>query len=60
MSVKLSFESNFFFLVENGEYQKIILSYLKSKFIVKKIYYVSDGAHEKGFGIPAERHRSKS
>ena len=53
------------------EYQKIILNYLKSKFEVQKVYYVSDGArqhfknkssfanliaHEKDFGIPAEWH----
>lgn len=51
------------------EYQKIIISHLKTLFTVKKIYYLTDGAgqhfknksnfqnllyHEKDFGIPAE------
>ena len=53
------------------EYQKIIISYLKSHFTVSKIYYITDGAgqhfknksnfynllfHEKDFGIPAKWH----
>ena len=53
------------------EYQKIIISYLKSNFIMKKIFYLTDGAsqhfknkanfqnllfHERDFGIPAEWH----
>ena len=53
------------------EYQKIIISHLKSNFIVKKIYYLTDGAgqhfknkstfqnllfHQKDFGVPAEWH----
>ena len=53
------------------EYQKIVISYLKTNFAVKKVYYLTDGAgqhfknksnfqnllfHEKDFGVTAEWH----
>ena len=53
------------------EYQKIVISYLKINFVIKKVYYLTDGAgqhfknksnfqnllfHEKDFGSTAECH----
>lgn len=53
------------------EYQKIVISYLKTNFNVKKLYYLTDGAgqhfknksnfqnllfHQKDFGVEAEWH----